>query len=161
MNDKKDSTQKSSAQKTIALNKRARYEYAIEERIEGGVALEGWEVKALRAGHIQFADSYVLLKDQEAFLFGTTITPLATASTHIHPDPMRTRKLLLHRRQIDQLIVAVDRKGYTVVPTAMYWSKGKVKVEIGLAKGKKEYDKRKVEKDRDWDREKGRLMKKR
>jgi len=159
MNDKKASVQKSSAQKTIALNKRARYEYAIEERMEGGVALEGWEVKALRAGHIQFADSYVLLKDQEAFLFGTTITPLATASTHIHPDPMRTRKLLLHRRQIDQLIVAVDRKGYTVVPTAMYWSKGKVKVEIGLAKGKKEYDKRKVEKDRDWDREKGRLMK--
>jgi len=159
MNDKKDSAQKSSAQKTIALNKRARYEYAIEERIEGGVALEGWEVKALRAGHIQFADSYVLLKDKEAFLFGTTITPLATASTHIHPDPMRTRKLLLHRRQIDQLVVAVDRKGYTVVPTAMYWSKGKVKVEIGLAKGKKEYDKRKVEKDRDWDREKGRLMK--
>jgi len=161
MNDKKDGAQKSSAQKTIALNKRARYEYAIEDRIEGGVALEGWEVKALRAGHIQFADSYVLLKDQEAFLFGTTITPLATASTHIHPDPMRTRKLLLHRRQIDQLVVAVDRKGYTVVPTAMYWSKGKVKVEIGLAKGKKEYDKRKVEKDRDWDREKGRLMKKR
>ncbi len=150
---------KATAQKTIALNKRARYEYAIEERIESGIALEGWEVKALRAGHIQFADSYVLLKDSEAYLFGTTITPLATASTHIHPDPMRTRKLLLHRRQIDQLLGAVDRKGYTVVPTAMYWSKGKVKVEIGLAKGKKEYDKRKVEKDRDWEREKGRLMK--
>lgn len=154
MNDKKPATQK-----TIALNKRARYDFAIEERIEAGIALEGWEVKALRAGHIQFADSYVLLKDNEAYLFGATITPLATASTHIHPDPMRTRKLLCHRRQIDQLIGAVDRKGYTVVPTAMYWSKGKVKVEIGLAKGKKEYDKRKVEKDRDWEREKGRLMK--
>jgi SsrA-binding protein len=164
MNDKRTQSDKAPAQKTpatktIALNKRARYEYAIEERLESGVALEGWEVKALRAGHIQFADSYVLLKDHEAFLFGTTITPLATASTHIHPDPMRTRKLLLHRRQIEQLFAAVDRKGYTVVPTAMYWSKGKVKVEIGLAKGKKEYDKRKVEKDRDWEREKGRLMK--
>ncbi len=159
MNDKKTSSKQATAQKTIALNKRARYEYAIEERIEAGIALEGWEVKALRAGHIQFADSYVLLKDHEAFLFGTTITPLATASTHIHPDPMRTRKLLLHRRQIEQLFAAVDRKGYTVVPTAMYWSKGKVKVEIGLAKGKKEYDKRKVVKDRDWEREKGRLMK--
>lgn len=154
MNDKKPT-----GQKTIALNKRARYEYAIEDRFEAGLALEGWEVKSLRAGHIQFADSYVLLKDSEAYLFGTTITPLATASAHIHPDPMRTRKLLLHRRQIDQLIGAVDRKGYTVVPTAMYWSQGKVKVEIGMAKGKKEYDKRKVEKDRDWGREKGRLMK--
>lgn len=154
MNDKKPT-----GQKTIALNKRARYEYAIEDRFEAGLALEGWEVKSLRAGHIQFADSYVLLKDSEAYLFGTTITPRATASAHIHPDPMRTRKLLLHRRQIDQLIGAVDRKGYTVVPTAMYWSQGKVKVEIGMAKGKKEYDKRKVEKDRDWGREKGRLMK--
>lgn len=154
MNDKK-----TTAQKTIALNKRARYEYAIEERMEAGLALEGWEVKSLRDGRIQFADSYVLLKDNEAYLFGTTITPMPTASTHISPEPMRTRKLLLHRRQIDQLIGAVDRKGYTVVPTAMYWSQGKVKVEIGLAKGKKEYDKRKVEKDRDWEREKGRLMK--
>jgi SsrA-binding protein len=147
------------AHKTIALNKRARFEFAIEERIEAGIALEGWEVKALRAGHIQFADSYVLLKDREAFLFGTTITPLQTASTHIRPDPMRTRKLLLHRRQIEQLFAAVDRKGYTVVPTAMYWSKGKAKLEIGLAKGKKEHDKRKVMKDREWEREKGRLMK--
>jgi len=154
MNEKKPT-----GHKTIALNKRARYEYAIEERMEAGLALEGWEVKSLRDGRIQFADSYVLLKNNEAYLFGTTITPMPTASTHISPEPMRTRKLLLHRRQIDQLIGAVDRKGYTVVPTAMYWSKGKVKVEIGLAKGKKEYDKRKVEKDRDWEREKGRLMK--
>ncbi len=154
MNDKK-----TSGTKTIALNKRARYEYAIEDRFEAGLALEGWEVKSLRDGRIQFADSYVLLKNNEAFLFGTTITPMPTASTHISPDPMRTRKLLLHRRQIDQLMVAVDRKGYTVVPTAMYWSMGKVKVEIGMAKGKKEHDKRKVEKDRDWAREKGRLMK--
>lgn len=159
MNDKKTTAAKTSSTKTIALNKRARYEYAIEERMEAGLALEGWEVKALRAGHIQFADSYVLLKDNEAFLFGTTITPLQTVSTHIKPDPMRTRKLLLHRRQIEQLMAAVDRKGYTVVPTALYWSQGKVKVEIGKAKGKKEHDKRRTAKDRDWEREKGRLMK--
>lgn len=159
MNDKNTNSKKSSGTKTIALNKRARYEYAIEERMEAGLALEGWEVKSLRAGHIQFSDSYVLLKNKEAFLFGTSITPLPTASTHITPDHLRTRKLLLHRRQIDQLFVAVDRKGYTVVPTALYWSHGKVKVEIGMAKGKKEHDKRKVIKDRDWEREKGRLMK--
>ena len=159
MNDKKSQTKKTTAKKTIALNKRARYEYAIEDRFEAGLALEGWEVKSLRDGRVQFADSYVLLKDNEAYLFGTTINPLPTVSTHITPDPMRTRKLLLHRRQIDQLIGAVDRKGYTVVPTAMYWSRGKVKVEIGMAKGKKQHDKRKVEKDRDWERQKSRLMK--
>ncbi len=159
MNDRKNTTTRPAATKTIALNKRARYEYAIEDRLEAGLALEGWEVKALRAGHIQFADSYILLKDNEAFLFGTTITPLPTASTHIKPDPMRTRKLLLHRRQIEMLNAAVDRKGYTVVPTALYWSNGKVKVEIGTAKGKKEHDKRKTIKDRDWEREKGRLLK--
>ena len=145
--------------KTIALNKRARFEYFIEERIEAGIALQGWEVKALRAGRIQFADSYVLLKDGEAFLFGTQINPLPTASTHISPDPQRTRKLLLHRRQIDQLIGAVERKGYSVIPTAMYWSKGRAKLEIGLAKGKKQHDKRKVMKDRDWGRQKSRIMK--
>jgi SsrA-binding protein len=159
MNDKKSQSKNTTATKTIALNKRARYEYAIEDRFEAGLALEGWEVKSLRDGRVQFADSYVLLKDGEAYLFGTTINPLPTVSTHLTPDPMRTRKLLLHRRQIDQLIGAVDRKGYTVVPTAMYWSRGKVKVEIGMAKGKKQHDKRKVVKDRDWEREKGRLMK--
>lgn len=147
------------ATKTIALNKRARYEYHIEDRFEAGLALEGWEVKALRAGRIQFADSYVLLKDNEAFLFGCQINPLPTVSTHITPDPVRTRKLLLHRRQIDQLVGAVDRRGYTVIPTAMYWSKGKVKVEIGMARGKRQHDKRKTEKDRDWERQKGRIMK--
>ena len=148
-----------SGQKTIALNKRARYEYFIEQRVEAGVALEGWEVKSLREGRIEFADSYILLKDKEAFLFGCQINPLPTVSTHIIPDPTRTRKLLLHRREIDNLINAVDRKGFTVVPTAMYWLKGKVKVEIGLAKGKQQHDKRKVEKERDWSREKGRIMK--
>ncbi|MEE4216881.1 MAG: SsrA-binding protein SmpB [Xanthomonadales bacterium] len=145
--------------RTIALNKRARFEYHIEDRLEAGVALEGWEVKALRAGRVQFADSYILLKDNEAFLFGCQINPLQTVSTHITPDPVRTRKLLLHRREIDRLAGAVDRQGYTVIPTAMYWSKGRVKVEIGMARGKRQHDKRKTEKDRDWERQKGRIMK--
>jgi SsrA-binding protein len=150
---------KKTGSKTIALNKRARFEYHIEERIEAGIALEGWEVKALREGRVQFADSYVLLKDNEAFLFGCQINPLPTASTHISPDPVRTRKLLLHRREIDRLTGAVDRRGYTVIPTAMYWSHGRAKVEIGMAKGKRMHDKRKTEKDRDWERQKGRIMK--
>ena len=150
---------KRTGRKTIALNKRARYEYHIEERLESGIALEGWEVKALREGRVQFADSYVLLKDEEAFLFGCLINPLPTASRHVDPDPTRTRKLLLHRRELDRLSSAVNRRGYTVVPTAMYWCRGKVKVEIGMAKGKKQHDKRKTEKDRDWERQKGRIMK--
>jgi len=149
----------STGRKTIALNKRARFEYHIEERIEAGIALEGWEVKALREGRVQFADSYVLLKDNEAWLFGCQINPLPTASTHITPDPTRTRKLLLHRQEIDHLTGAIDRKGYTAVPTAMYWSRGRAKVEIGLAKGKQMHDKRKTEKDRDWERQKKRIMK--
>lgn len=144
---------------TIAVNKRARFEYQIEERFEAGIALEGWEVKALREGRVQFADSYVLLKDGEAFLFGCQINPLPTVSTHITPDPVRTRKLLMHRREIDRLVGAVDRKGFTVIPTAMYWSRGKAKVEIGMARGKRQHDKRKTEKDRDWERQKGRIMK--
>jgi SsrA-binding protein len=146
--------------KTIAINKRARHEYHIEERIEAGIALEGWEVKSLRQGRVQFSDSYVLLKDGEAFLFGTLINPLPTASLHVAPDPTRTRKLLLHKREIGRLIGLVDRKGYTVIPTAMYWSRGKVKVEIGTAKGKKQHDKRRDEKARDWQRQKARIMKK-
>jgi SsrA-binding protein len=145
--------------KTIAVNKKARFEYHIDERFEAGLALEGWEVKALREGRVQFSDSYVLLKDNEAFLFGCRINPLPTASTHITPDPVRTRKLLLHRREIDRLTGAVERKGFTLIPTAMYWSRGKAKVEIGLARGKQLHDKRKTEKDRDWDRQKGRIMK--
>lgn len=150
---------KTTGRKTIAVNKRARFEYHIEERLEAGIALEGWEVKAMREGRVQFADSYVLLKDNEAFLFGCRVNPLPTTSTHITPDPVRTRKLLLHRREVDGLFVAVDRRGYTVIPTAMYWSRGKVKVEIGLAKGKRQHDKRKDVKDRDWERQKGRIMK--
>jgi SsrA-binding protein len=150
---------KPTGKKTIALNKRARFEYFIEDRLEAGVALEGWEVKSLREGRIQFSDSYVLLKDDEAFLFGCQINPLPTASTHITPDPVRTRKLLLHRREIDRLTGAVERRGYTIIPTAMYWSHGKVKVEVGMAKGKRQHDKRKTAKDRDWERQKGRIMK--
>lgn len=144
---------------TIVLNKKARHDFFIEERYEAGIALEGWEVKSLRAGKVQIRDSYVLLKDGEAFLFGTLITPLPTVSTHINPDPQRTRKLLMHRREINKLIGAVERKGYTVVPTAMYWKAGKIKVEIGLAKGKQAHDKRQTEKERDWQREKQRLLK--
>ena len=145
--------------KTIALNKRARFEYHIDERIEAGLGLEGWEVKSLRDSRVQFADSYVLLKDNEAFLFGCRIDPLKTASTHVKPDPLRTRKLLLHRREIDRLTGLVERKGFTVIPTAMYWSRGRVKVEIGLARGKRAHDKRADVKDRDWQRQKARIMK--
>jgi SsrA-binding protein len=145
--------------KTIALNKRARFEYHIEDRLEAGLSLEGWEVKSLRESRVQFTDSYVLLKDNEAFLFGCRIDPLPTASKHITPDPTRTRKLLLHRREIDRITRLVDRKGFTVVPTALYWSHDRVKVEIGTAKGKKDHDKRADQKDRDWGRQKARIMK--
>ncbi len=154
-------TKSDTSRKTIAVNKRARFEYHIEERLEAGIALEGWEVKALREGRVQFSDSYVLLKDNEAFLFGCLINPLPTASTHVTPDPTRTRKLLLHRREIDRLTGLVERKGQTVVPTAMYWKRGKAKVEIGIATGKRQHDKRKVVKDRDWERQKARIMKSR
>lgn len=144
---------------TIALNKKARHDFFIEDRLEAGIALQGWEVKSLRAGRIQLKESYVLVKDGEAWLFGMHISPLNTASTHIKPDPVRTRKLLLHRRELDRLIGAVERKGYTLVPLAMYWKHGLAKLEIGLAKGKKQHDKRATEKDRDWKREKSRLLK--
>ena len=146
---------------TIALNKKARHEYFIEERFEAGISLEGWEVKSLRAGRLQINESYVTIKEGEAFLFGAHITPLPTASTHIQPDPIRTRKLLLHRRELDKLIGQVERKGYTLVPLAMYWKQGKAKLEIGLAKGKKQHDKRAAEKDRDWQRDKQRMFKSR
>lgn len=145
---------------TIALNKKAKFDYFIEERFEAGIALEGWEVKSLRAGKIQIRDSYILLKDNEAFLFGALITPLPTVSTHFHPDPQRNRKLLLHRRELDKLKGAVERKGYALVPTAMYWKAGRVKVEIGLGHGKKAHDKRETEKERDWQIKKARLLRK-
>ena len=128
---------KSGGGKTIALNKRARHDYSIDERFEAGIALEGWEVKSLRAGKVQIVESYILLKDSEAFLFGALITPLPTASTHISPEPQRSRKLLLHRTELNRLIGAVERKGFALVPTALYWKNGKVKLELGVAKGKK------------------------
>jgi SsrA-binding protein len=145
---------------TIALNKKAKHEYFIEDRYEAGISLEGWEVKSLRAGKINLTEAYVVVKGSEAFLFGANISPLPTASTHVHPDPTRTRKLLLHREELNRLIGLVERKGYTLVPTAMYWKRGRAKLEIGLAKGKKLHDKRADEKDRDWQREKQRIFKK-
>lgn len=144
---------------TIAKNKKARFEYFIEDRLEAGVALQGWEVKSLRDRRIQLAESYVLLKNAEAWLFGAHISPLPTASTHVEADPTRTRKLLLNRREISRLIGAVERRGYTVVPLSLYWKRGLAKLEIGLAKGKKQHDKRATEKERDWSREKRRVMK--
>ena len=144
---------------SIAQNKKARYDYHIEERFEAGLVLEGWEVKSSRAGKVQLRDTYVLLKDGEAFLFGALINPLPSASTHVDPEPQRTRKLLLHRREIDYVKGAVERKGMALIALALYWKNGKVKVEIGLARGKKQHDKRAVEKDRDWQREKARIMK--
>ncbi len=150
---------KNKAPATIARNKKARHDFFIEDRFEAGIALEGWEVKSLRAGNVQLKESYVLVKEGEAFLFGCHISPLVSASTHIHPDPTRSRKLLLHRRELDTLIGAVERKGYTLVPLVLYWKYGRAKLEIGLAKGKKAHDKRATEKDRDWKREKERIMK--
>ncbi|TBR39278.1 MULTISPECIES: SsrA-binding protein SmpB [Dyella] len=143
---------------TIALNKRARHEYHIDQRFEAGVALQGWELKALRAGRINFGDSYAMVLKGEIWLIGTSIPPLISASTHVIAEDRRTRKLLLHRSEIDTLIGAVERKGYTMVPTAMYWKGNKVKVEIGLARGKQAHDKRETEKERDWQREKARTM---
>ncbi len=151
--------EKKSTSSTVALNRRARHDYFIEERYEAGLALAGWEVKALRAGRLQLSEGYVLLRNGEAWLFGAHIAPLPTASTHVIADPTRSRKLLLHRRQIDALIGAVDRKGYALIPLAVYWKDGRAKLEIGLAKGKKQHDKRADEKDRDWKREEARLLK--
>ncbi|BBD79794.1 SsrA-binding protein SmpB [Aerosticca soli] len=149
---------KAGAGGTIALNKRARHEYHIDRRYEAGIALQGWEVKALRAGRINFGDSYAIVSKGEIYLFGASIPPLISASTHVVADDRRTRKLLLHREEIDQLIGAVERKGYTLIPIAMYWKGNKVKVEIGLARGKQAHDKRESEKERDWQREKQRTL---
>jgi len=150
---------KKSVSNTIALNKKSRHDYTLEDRFEAGLELEGWEVKSLRAGHVQLKDSYIIIQNGEAYLIGSHISPLPTASTHIHPDATRLRKLLLHRDELNKLIGAVDRKGYSIVPTAMYWVRGRAKLEIALAKGKQLHDKRAAEKGRDWQREKSRLMK--
>lgn len=144
----------------ITTNKKAYHDYFIEDRFEAGVVLEGWEVKSLRAGRVQLGTGYILLKDGEAFLFGALITPLQTVSTHIVPDPQRSRKLLLKHRELNKLIGQVERKGYTLIPLALYWKNNRVKLEIGLAKGKKQHDKRAAEKEHDWKREKQRLLKK-
>lgn len=143
----------------IAQNKKARHDFFIEDTLEAGLVLEGWEVKSLRAGKGQITESYVQLRNGEAWLFGSQITPLLTASTHIKPDPTRTRKLLVHRLELDRLVGAVERKGYTLVALDLHWKKGKVKIEVGLAKGKKQHDKRATEKDRDWERQKNRILK--
>lgn len=155
----KSKKDKKSNSNTIVLNKKARHDFSLEERFEAGIVLQGWEVKSLRAGKVQIRDSYVFIKNNEAWLSSVVITPLETASTHIHPEPQRARKLLLNREEINKLIGAVERKGYTLVATAMYWKHGRAKLEIALAKGKKEHDKRASEKDRDWKREKARILK--
>ncbi|MDR2678016.1 MAG: SsrA-binding protein SmpB [Zoogloeaceae bacterium] len=143
---------------SIANNKKAFHEYFIEEKYEAGLVLEGWEVKAIRAGRAQLKEAYVLIKRGEIWLLGMHITPLLSASSHIHPDPTRTRKLLLQAREIMKLIGKVERAGYTLVPLDLHYSKGRIKVEIGLAKGKKQYDKREDAKEKDWAREKQRLL---
>lgn len=150
----------SAQDKTIAYNKKAQHDYFLEERVEAGIALLGWEVKSLRAGKIQLVDSYILLKSGEAWLIGTQIPPLSTTClTHTAVDPHRTRRLLLHRREINRLVGRKEREGYTLIPTRLYWTRGKVKLEIAVAKGKKQHDKRQSEKERDWNREKSRLLK--
>ena len=154
----KSKGKKKSGGSTIALNKKARYDFFIEDRFEAGLVLQGWEAKSLREKSVQLSDAYVFVKDGEAFASNILITPLATASTHIHPEPTRVRKLLLHKKEIAKLIGAVDRKGYTLVPLALYWVHGRAKLEIGLAKGKQQHDKRDVEKDRDWKRDKQRIL---
>ncbi len=149
---------KKPTERSIATNKKAFHDYTIEERFEAGLVLEGWEVKSLRAGRIQLKESYVILKNGEAWLIGAHISPLTTASTHIHPDPIRTRKLLLHERELSKLFKAKEREGYTIVALDLHWLRNRVKVEIALAKGKKEHDKREATKQHDWAREKQRLL---
>ena len=147
-----------SPQRLIAENRKARFDYFIEDRIEAGLALQGWEVKSMRAGKAQLTDSFVIFRDGEAWLLGSHVTPLNTVSTHVVADPKRTRKLLMNRREIDRLIGLVERKGYTLIALELYWSKNRVKVSVGLAKGKKQHDKRDTEKDKDWERDKARAL---
>jgi len=144
---------------SIVHNRKASHDYFIEQRFEAGIALEGWEVKAIRAGRAQLKEAYVIVSNGELFLIGSHISPLLAASTHLVPDPVRTRKLLLHAREISQLIGSVERAGYTLVPLDLHFKKGLIKLEIGLAKGKKQHDKREAQKDREWRREQQRLLK--
>jgi SsrA-binding protein len=142
----------------IAENRRARFEYHIEERYEAGIVLQGWEIKAVRAGQVQLTDGYVVIRDGELYLIGCRIVALNSASTHVSPEAERTKKLLMHKAEIKRLVGKVEQKGFTLVPLNLHYKGGRVKVEIALAKGKAEHDKRNTEKKRDWDREKGRLM---
>ncbi len=144
---------------TIALNKKARFDYFIEDEFEAGIALLGWEVKSLRAGRAQLKESYVIIRHGELFLFGAHISPLESASTHVETDPTRTRKLLIHKKEISTLIGMVERRGYTLVPLKLYWKAGRAKLSVGLARGKKQFDKRASIKQREWDRDRQRLMK--
>ena len=145
---------------SIVVNKKVRFDYFVEDEFEAGLVLEGWEIKSLRAGKVNLSDAHVIVKFGEAWLLGAQIQPLPTASTHMHPDSIRTRKLLLKRRELDQLIGRVERQGYTLVPLALYWKGSRIKIKIALAKGKKTFDKRAATKDRDWQRDRSRIMKK-
>ncbi len=151
-------TKAAPANRLIAENRKARFDYFIEERYEAGLALQGWEVKAMRAGRAQLKEAYVYLRGGEAFLIGSHLSPLPSTSSHVVADPVRTRKLLLHRSELSGLIGAVERKGYTLVPLELYWKAGRAKLQVGLAKGKKQHDKRAVDKERDWQRDKARLL---
>jgi SsrA-binding protein len=159
MADKKSRKNKNQQNNNIAVNRQATHEYFIEERFEAGIVLQGWEVKSLRDGRVQLKESYVMLKRGEAWLSGAHISALLSASTHIKPEAVRSKKLLLHRHELSKLIGSVERKGYTLIPLSMYWKNGRAKLEIGLAKGKQLHDKRATSKDRDWQREKARIMK--
>jgi len=144
---------------TIAVNRRARHDYFIEDTIEAGLALEGWEVKSLREGRAQLTEAYVQIHKGEAFLMGAHFSPLTQASTHVRTNPTRSRKLLLHRGELDRLVGSVERKGYTLVPLDLHWTRGRAKLNVGLAKGKKQHDKRAATKERDWARQKARILK--
>lgn len=144
---------------TIVVNKKARFEYFIEEEFEAGLVLEGWEIKSLRAVKVNLSDAHVIIKYGEAFLLGAQIQPLPTASTHTNPDPIRTRKLLLNRNELNKLIGSVERQGYTLIPMSLYWKGSNIKMRLALAKGKKTHDKRDTVKDRDWQRDRSRIMK--
>ena len=156
---KKSKKKNKASNNTIASNRQATHDYFVEERFEAGLVLQGWEVKSLREGRIQLKESYVLIKRGEAWLSGAHVSPLLSASTHVVPDNIRSKKLLLHKRELGRLIGAVERKGYTLIPLSMYWVRGRAKIEIGLAKGKQLHDKRATSKERDWQREKARIMK--
>ena len=157
---KKKPPQHANASATIAYNRKAKHDYTIEKSLEAGIVLTGWEIKSIRAGKVQIVDSYVVLRKGEAWLLGSSITPLLSASTHVKAEASRTRKLLLHKHELSELIGHIERRGYTIIPLSLYWKRNHVKLEIALAKGKKQYDKRNADKENDWKMEKMRLVKK-